>query len=201
MVVVVVLLSIHSSRHPSHSSKFLILEEEDDGRGGGRRMATTVVDSERSRLSARASEGALEWTSEGTLERWLLCSGSNGDKQGVAANLSFAMELKVFFFFFPLAFYWSFFPFLSLTGFFFCIFFYETPEWNFVSPNGVIARASFMCSGTRRSSNSWRRRKRRRPRLRRIFAAVELLHSSVTLLVDTSLEVKLKCTHVFFFLG
>ncbi len=79
---------------------------------------------------------------------------------------------------------WSFFPFLSLTGLFFCVFFYETPKWNFVSPNGVIDRALgflFLCSGRRRSS-SWRRRKRRRPRLRRIFAAVELLHFSVTLL-------------------
>jgi hypothetical protein len=34
-VVVVVLLSIHPSCHPSRSSKFLIPEEEDDGRGGG----------------------------------------------------------------------------------------------------------------------------------------------------------------------
>jgi hypothetical protein len=39
---VVVVLSIHPSRHPSirlviHSSNFLIPEEEDDGRGGGRR--------------------------------------------------------------------------------------------------------------------------------------------------------------------
>jgi hypothetical protein len=40
-VVVVVLLSIHPSRHPSRSSKFLIPEEEDDGRGGGR-MAAAV---------------------------------------------------------------------------------------------------------------------------------------------------------------
>jgi hypothetical protein len=52
--------------------------------------------------------------SEGTLEQWLLGSGNNGDKQRVAANLSFAMELKVLFF--SLAFYWSFFPFLSLLG-------------------------------------------------------------------------------------
>jgi len=41
-----------------------------------------------------------------------------------------------------LAFYWSFFPFLSLIGFCFCVFFYETPECNFV------------CSGRRRSSSS-----------------------------------------------
>ncbi len=79
----------------------------------------------------------------------------------------------VFFFFLgvSLAFYWSFFPFLSLIGFCFCVFFYETPKWNFV------------CSGRRRSNNTWRRRKRKRPRLKRIFAAVELLHSSATLLV------------------
>jgi hypothetical protein len=60
------------------------------------------------------------------LERWLLCNNSSGDKQRivaerVVANISFIMELKVFFFFLSLAFYWSFFPFLSLTGFFFCV--------------------------------------------------------------------------------
>jgi hypothetical protein len=47
-----------------------------------------VVDRERSKLSARVSEGALE--------QWLLCSGNNSDKQRVAPDLSFAMELKVF---------------------------------------------------------------------------------------------------------
>jgi hypothetical protein len=49
-----------------------------------------------------------------------LCSSSSGNKQRVAADVSFVVELKVFFsFFLSLAFYWSFFPFLSLTGFFF----------------------------------------------------------------------------------
>ncbi len=48
-----------------------------------------MADRGRRRLSARASEKALE--------RWLLCSGSSGDKQRVAADLSFAVELKVFF--------------------------------------------------------------------------------------------------------
>jgi hypothetical protein len=48
-----------------------------------------------------------------------LCSSSSGDKHIVAANVSFVVELKVFFFL-SLAFYYSFFPFLSLTGFFFC---------------------------------------------------------------------------------
>jgi hypothetical protein len=41
---VLVVLSIHPSRHPSRSSKFLIPEEEDDGTGGGRRlMAATTI--------------------------------------------------------------------------------------------------------------------------------------------------------------
>ncbi len=50
-----------------------------------------MADRGRSGLSARASERALE--------RWLFCSGSSGDKQTVAADLSFAVELKVVFFF------------------------------------------------------------------------------------------------------
>jgi hypothetical protein len=50
-----------------------------------------------------------------------LCSSNSGNKQRVAADVSFVVELKVFFsFFLSLAFYWNFFPFLSLTGFFFC---------------------------------------------------------------------------------
>jgi hypothetical protein len=50
-----------------------------------------------------------------------LCNSSSGNKQKVAADVSFAVELKVFFsFFLFLAFYWSFVPFLSLTGFFLC---------------------------------------------------------------------------------
>jgi hypothetical protein len=68
-----------------------------------------------------------------------------------------------------------------------------------VSPNGVIDRVLgflFLCNGRRRSNSNWRKRKRRR-----IFAIIELLHSSVTLLVGTSLEVKLKCMCVFFSLG
>jgi hypothetical protein len=51
-----------------------------------------VVDHKRRRLSAQASEGALE--------QWLLCSGISGDKQSVALDLSFVMELKVFLIFF-----------------------------------------------------------------------------------------------------
>jgi hypothetical protein len=39
-------------------------------------------------------------TSEQALERWLLCNDNNGDKQKVAADLSFVVELKGFFFFF-----------------------------------------------------------------------------------------------------
>jgi hypothetical protein len=31
------------------------------------------------------------------LERWLLCIGNNGNKQKVALDISFAVELKVFF--------------------------------------------------------------------------------------------------------
>jgi len=38
---VVVVLSIHPSRHPS--IQVLIPEEEDDGRGGGGRMAAAAV--------------------------------------------------------------------------------------------------------------------------------------------------------------
>ncbi len=153
----------------------------------------------------KKTERTSERASEKALERWLLCSGSSGDEQRVAADLSFfAVESKVFFFFF----FWlstgaSSPSFLSLVSF--CVFFDETPEWNFVSPNGVIDRALgflSLCSGRRRSSSSWRTRERRRRRQRRrIFAAVELLHSSVTLLVGTSLEVKLKCMLAFLFLG
>ncbi len=35
---------------------------------------------------------------KGAFERWLLCNGSSGDKQKVAADLCFDVELKVFFF-------------------------------------------------------------------------------------------------------
>jgi hypothetical protein len=31
------------------------------------------------------------------LERWFLCSGNSGDKQIVVSDLSFVVELKVFF--------------------------------------------------------------------------------------------------------
>jgi len=43
---VVVVLSIHPSRHPSrlHPSKFLIPEEEDDGRGGGGKTPVVLQD-------------------------------------------------------------------------------------------------------------------------------------------------------------
>jgi hypothetical protein len=99
-----------------------------------------------------------------------LCS-SSGDKQRVDADVSFAVELKVFFFL-SLAFYWSFFPFLFLTGFFFC-----------AVEGGEVATEE---------------KKRRRPRLRKRIFYVVLLDSSVTLMVDTSLEVKMKCMPYFF---
>jgi len=51
------------------------------------------MDRGQSTLSAQAIKGALE--------RWHLCSGSSDDKQRVAVDLSFAVELKVFFLFFP----------------------------------------------------------------------------------------------------
>jgi len=105
----------------------------------------------RTKKTKRASERA----SEKALERWLLCSGSSGDKQRVAADLSFAVELKVFFFFPWLSTGASSPSSLSLVSF--CVFFDETPEWNFVSPNGVIDRALgflSLCSGRRRSCSS-----------------------------------------------
>jgi hypothetical protein len=52
-----------------------------------------VGDHGQSKLSARASKGALE--------RWFLCNTNSGDKQRVDSNLSFIMELKVLFLFFP----------------------------------------------------------------------------------------------------
>ncbi len=67
------------------------------------RMVQLCARSSRLRLGPSKMEEQW-WTadkadraSEGVLERWLLCSDSSGDKQRVAPDLSFAVELKVFF--------------------------------------------------------------------------------------------------------
>jgi hypothetical protein len=113
-----------------------------------------VAERGRSRLSARASNRASaramalvqrqQWRQTNICCGSFLCCGIEG----------------VFFFFFFFFFLWlssgaSSPSFLSLVSF--ASFFYETLEWNFVSPNGVIDRAlGFLsrCSGRRRSSSS-----------------------------------------------
>jgi hypothetical protein len=64
--------------------------------------------------------------SVGSVAGCALCNGNNGNKQRVATDLSFVVELKVFFF--PWLFTGASSPsFLSLVSI-------ETPKWNFVCP-------------------------------------------------------------------
>jgi hypothetical protein len=76
-------------------------------------------------------------------------------QQTKSCSGSFVVELKVFFKKIPWLSTGASSPsFLSLVSFY--VFFFKTPEWNFVFPNGVIDRVLgflFLCSG-RRISNS-----------------------------------------------
>jgi hypothetical protein len=107
-----------------------------------------VADRGRRRLSERASEResarAMALVQRQQWRQTKSCCGS-----------FLRRGIEGFFFFFWLS-TGAFSPsFLSLVSF--CVFFDETPEWNFVSPNGVIDRALgflSLCSGRRRSSSS-----------------------------------------------
>jgi hypothetical protein len=113
-----------------------------------------VAERGRSRLSARASNRASaramalvqrqQWRQTNICCGSFLCCGIEG----------------VFFFFFFFFLIWLYYGARTQTNKYkvsFASFFYETLEWNFVSPNGVIDRAlGFLsrCSGRRRSSSS-----------------------------------------------